>query len=69
MPQNDKPVTLLKLSQVCERLQIGRSAVYVGMAAGRIPRPIHVAPKAPRWRADEIDAHIEQLSERRRTEA
>ena len=63
MPHNpDSPITLLNIKQVCARLGIGRSAIYTGMAAGRIPRPIHVAPKAPRWRADEIDAYIERLS-------
>ena len=51
MPHNpDNPITLLNIKQVCARLGIGRSAIYTGMAAGRIPRPIHVAPKAPRWR-------------------
>ena len=58
-------VNLLTVKQVCERIGLSRTAVYEGVAAGRLPRPVYPTPRAPRWRSDEIDAHIERLSEAR----
>ena len=57
--------TLLNVRDVCKRLGVCRSTLYKGIAAGRIPAPVHVMPTAPRWRSDELDAHIERLSDAR----
>lgn len=54
--------TLLNVRDVCKRLGVCRSTLYKGIRDGRIPAPVHVTPTAPRWREDELAAHIERLS-------
>ena len=61
----DQPVNLLTVKQTAARLGLSRTAIYEGVAAGRLPRPVYPTPRAPRWRSDEIDAHIRKLSEAR----
>lgn len=58
-------ITLLNVRQVGERVGLSRPAIYRAMAAGNFPKPCYPAPRAPRWRSDEIAAHIDRLSEQR----
>ena len=62
---SNQPVVLLRVRDVCQRVNLSRQRVYERMNAGKFPKPIHVAPRSPRWRADEIDAFIERLSAER----
>ena len=55
---------LLTVSEVGELLKLSRSRVYAHVAAGRIPKPIHIAPRTPRWRREEIESWIERLAAR-----
>ena len=57
--------TLLNVREVCSRLGVCRSTLYKRIRAGKIPKPVHVTPTAPRWREDELEAYIERLSESR----
>ena len=41
---------LLTVKDVCKLLRLSRARVYAHVNAGRIPRPIHIAPRCPRWR-------------------
>ena len=62
-------VTLMKIGEVGERVGLSRPAIYALMKKGRFPLPCYPAPRAPRWRSDEIDAHIERLSAERNAQA
>ena len=57
---------LLRLMDVCRLLKLSRSRLYAHVEAGRIPKPIHIAPRAPRWRRDVIESW---LAEREREAA
>ena len=49
---------LLTVKEVCATLKLSRARVYAHVAAGRIPKPIHIAPRCPRWRSDVIENWI-----------
>ena len=49
---------LLRLPQIIERVALKRTAIYDGIAAGTFPAPVHVTPRAVRWRESDIDAFI-----------
>ena len=53
---------LLTAIEVATLLRISRVHVWRRVKAGNLPAPIYLAPRAPRWRADEIDAAIERAS-------
>ena len=59
---NPPDVILLKVREVMARVGLSRPSIYARMAAGAFPRPIYPAPRAPRWRSDEIAEWIERLS-------
>ena len=49
---------LLTVKEVCALLKLSRARVYAHVAGGRIPKPIHIAPRCPRWRRDVIERWI-----------
>ena len=57
---------LLTVKQLCGLLKLSRARVYAHVSSGRIPKPIHIAPRCPRWRRDVIE---EWLAEREREAA
>ena len=62
----DNPeITLLTLAEVRLRVGLSKTSIYKAMARGTFPRCVHVAPQAVRWRSDEIDSWIEEVSARR----
>ena len=61
MPQKSSDVVLLRISDVLGRVGLSRSKIYDAMGAGKFPRPVYPAKKAPRWRSDDISAWIEKL--------
>ncbi len=63
--ENPNELILLSVREVCRRVGLSRPSIYTRMAAGRFPRPIYPAPRAPRWRSDEIAEWIERLSAER----
>ena len=58
-------VSLLDVKAVSARTGLARVTVYKRMKAGDFPRPVYPAPRAPRWRSDEIQAWIESLTAER----
>ena len=58
-------VTLLHVAEVCRRVGLSRPMVYRKMKDGAFPRPTYPAPRAPRWRSDEVAAWIERISAER----
>ena len=58
---------LLTVKDVCGILKLSRSRLYAHVESGRIPKPLYIAPKVPRWRRDAIERWIaerEQLAAR-----
>ena len=63
MPTN--PVTLLAAKAVCARVSLHRQRIYEMMNRDEFPKPIRIGPKMIRWRSDDIDTWIDQLTEAR----
>ena len=61
MPQNPA-VSLLAAKAVCARVGLHRQRLYELMARDAFPSPIRIGPRIIRWRSDDIDRWIEQLS-------
>ncbi len=49
---------LLRLPEVAERVGLRRTAIYDRVARDTFPSPVHVTPRAVRWRESDIDAWI-----------
>ena len=52
---------LLRIKEVMARLSISRSSFLEGCRTGRFPQPIKIGPRTTVWKAEEIDAFIENL--------
>jgi prophage regulatory protein len=53
---------LLKLSEVAQKISMGRTWIYDQIKADSFPKPLQLSPSAVRWRESEIDAWIEAQS-------
>lgn len=53
-----RPGTLIRLTQVCELLGIGRSTVYKRLSDGDFPAPIRIGPGTVRWSVDALQSWI-----------
>ena len=56
---------LIRASEVCELAALSHATIYRLIKQGLFPKPIKIGQSAVRWRADEIEAHIERLSAER----
>jgi len=64
MPENwDEPERFLKLPEVCRRVGLGKSMVYLMIQQGRFPKPYKLAPSASRWSEREIIAWIADVKD------
>lgn len=52
---------LVRLSEVVERVGLGKSSIYKRMEEGTFPRPLSLGPNTVRWRSSDIDAWISNL--------
>jgi prophage regulatory protein len=52
---------LLRLSEVLQRVGMGKSSWYVGVRANRYPQPVRLGTRSVRWSEAEIDAFIERM--------
>lgn len=52
---------LLRINQVLALVPVGRSSWWEGCRTGRYPKPIKLGPRTTVWRAEDIDAFIENL--------
>jgi predicted DNA-binding transcriptional regulator AlpA len=55
----------LRLHQILEIFPISKSAWWQGCANGRYPKPVKLGPRTTVWRAEEIRAFIESVSNQR----
>lgn len=56
---------LLTIKQVREQVGLSRTKIYELLAERKFPQPTYPAPRAPRWRSDEIATWIEEVSDAR----
>ncbi|UNK78236.1 AlpA family phage regulatory protein [Sphingopyxis granuli] len=64
MPENwDEPERFLKLPEVCRRVGLGKSMVYLMIQQGRFPKPYKLAASASRWSEREIVAWIADVKD------
>lgn len=59
----------LRLPQVLAIFPISKSAWWDGCRTGRYPRPIKLGPRTTVWRAEDIRAFIERVSNEQQGEA
>ena len=60
-----KNLRLITLAAVSEITGVSSATIYRLMRAGQFPRPVKIGVQAVRWRHDEIEAHIAELSKAR----
>ena len=53
---------LLRLPQVLSVIPVARSTWWAGVRAGRFPRPVRLGPRSVAWKAADIRALVERLS-------
>ena len=61
----EQQIQLMTAKQVCKMTGLSIATLYRLVGAGRFPRGLKIGRQAVRWRADEIAAHIQKLSEAR----
>lgn len=54
---------LIRLSEVKQRVGLGKTLIYEMISEGRFPKPYKVTPAAARWSEREIDAWIAAVTE------
>lgn len=64
MTNENKPIRLLRLPQVLERIPVSKTTWYDGIKAGRYPSAIRLAPRTSAWLESDIEALIERLGQR-----
>ena len=52
--------SILRVKDVCQRLRIGRSTLYVWLKEHDFPPSIQLGPRIVGWRARDIDQWIER---------
>ena len=58
----------LRLPQILAIFPISRSAWWEGCRTGRYPKPIKLAPRTTAWRAEDIRAFIEHVTNEQQKE-
>ena len=55
-PMSDR---VLRLKEVCERVGLKRSSVYLAMSKGRFPSPIRLGERAVGWKESAISGWLD----------
>jgi prophage regulatory protein len=61
-----KGTQILRMPEVKARTGLSRSTIYLFIAEGRFPKPIHLSERAVGWIESEIDDWISQRIEESR---
>ncbi len=62
--QNTIPETgFVRLSQVLAVIPLGKTCWWEGVKSGRFPKPVKLSERCTAWKAEDIHALIERLSE------
>jgi prophage regulatory protein len=54
----ENPTRFIRLSQVKERVGLGRSSLYAKIKLGEFPRPVHLGARAVGWIESEVESWI-----------
>ena len=54
---------LLRIREVTERTGISRASVYRLMGKGTFPQPLRPTEKMVRWRVEEVEAWLDNLTQ------
>lgn len=65
LPRDDE--RLIRLSEVKQRVGLGKTLIYEMISEGRFPKPYKITPAAARWSAREVDAWIAAATGREET--
>jgi predicted DNA-binding transcriptional regulator AlpA len=58
------PITgFLRLPQILAIFPVGKSSWWEGCRTGRYPKPVKLGPRTTVWRAEDIKAFIESMSD------
>jgi prophage regulatory protein len=57
---------ILKLSQVTEKVGIGRATIYRGVKEGWFPKQVKLTDRGVGWIESEVDAFIEKKAAERK---
>jgi predicted DNA-binding transcriptional regulator AlpA len=68
MPTNMFENALLRLPQVLSLVPVSRSTWWAGCKSGRFPKPVKLGPRTTAWRAADIAALLESLTEKKEPE-
>jgi predicted DNA-binding transcriptional regulator AlpA len=61
---NEIPETgFLRLPQVLSVIPLGKTCWWEGVKSGRFPKPIKLSARCTAWRAEDIHALIQELSD------
>lgn len=58
--QAGKTRSLLRIEQVMERIQRGRSWIWAAVRRGEFPAPRRLSPRCTRWDSASVDQWIEK---------
>jgi prophage regulatory protein len=56
--------SILRLPAVVKMTGLSRSSIYLRISSGAFPRPVSLGARAVGWRESDINAWLEQLSQR-----
>ena len=57
--ESAKPLRLLRLPEVMERVGLRHTAIYGRMARGQFPKPVRIGLRAVAWPESDIDRFVE----------
>jgi predicted DNA-binding transcriptional regulator AlpA len=62
-PASDDPddSLLLNVRQLSRLVSMSVTSTWRAVSAGRLPRPVYISPKAPRWRRSEVEKVVADL--------
>jgi len=55
---NTQQLNMIRLPEVCRRLSVSRSTVYLMMSQGLFPKSVPVSTRSVAWLESEVDAYI-----------
>ena len=58
---DNKPCALLRGSDACQYLGMGRVNFQKFVKLGVLPQPVRITPKRPVWRVTDLDAYLAGL--------
>jgi len=57
-----KKTRMLRIKSVSQKLDTGKSTIWLWLAEGKFPEPIKLSPRITVWKESDIDEWIERRS-------